>query len=89
MQEAESSVLAKARIFVDDRSTSICAGDICTPLKEGVITEEQIEGDLYDLCQDKSFSRSETDITVYKNAGGAHFDLVVSQCVIEKLNVFA
>lgn len=84
MQEAESSVLAKARIYVDDRATSASAGDICVPLQAGLITPQQIEGDLYDLCQDTGFNRHPSDITVYKNAGGAHFDLVVSQYVIEK-----
>lgn len=85
MQEADSSTMANARIFVDDRATSAVSGDIQIPLLAGVINQDQIEGDLYDLCQDKYFSRSSTDITVYKNAGGAHFDLVVSQHVISKL----
>ena len=55
------------------------------PLQTGVIKEDQIEGDLYELCQDKSFSRTASDKTVYKNAGGAHLDLIVSQYVIGQL----
>ncbi|MEC9483044.1 MAG: hypothetical protein UMU75_06895 [Halomonas sp.] len=85
MQEADSSTMAKARIFVDDRSTAMVSGDIQIPLQAGVVTREQIEGDLYDLCQDSRFVRQPEDITVYKNAGGAHIDLIVAQYVISKL----
>ncbi|WP_223541900.1 ornithine cyclodeaminase family protein [Pseudomonas sp. BF-RE-26] len=87
MQEADSDVLAKARIFVDDRSTAACSGDIQIPLLAGVISQEQIEGDLFDLCQNSAFTRSAHEITVYKNAGGAHFDLVVSQYAISKSKI--
>lgn len=84
MQEAESALLGSARIFVDDRATSAASGDIQIPLMQGVIAEGQIEGDLYDLCQSNCFNRSASDLTVYKNAGGAHLDLIVSQLVIKK-----
>jgi len=85
MREADDNVLRGARIFVDDRSTSACSGDIQIPLQAGVIAEDQIEGDLYDLCQHSTFSRTASDRTVYKNAGGAHLDLIVSQYVIARL----
>ncbi|UZE26107.1 ornithine cyclodeaminase [Pseudomonas sp. B21-056] len=85
MREADDEALKGARIFVDDHSTSACSGDIQGPLQTGAITEAQIEGDLFALCQDTSFSRQASDRTVYKNAGGAHLDLIVSQYVIEKL----
>jgi len=84
MQEADSDTLHKARIFVDDRNNAALSGDIQIPLSAGLITPQQIEGDLYDLCQNDDFRRSADDVTVYKNAGGAQFDLVVSQCVISR-----
>lgn len=86
MQEADSSALANARIFVDYRTTAMDSGDILIPLQSGVISRDQIEGDLHDLCQDSSFLRYQDDITVYKNAGGAHLDLIVSQYVLKKLS---
>lgn len=85
MQEADVDLMRRSRIFVDDRSTAYVSGDIHIPLSLGAISEAHIEGDLYDLCQDEGFSRAPGDITVYKNAGGAHFDLVVSQYVISQL----
>ncbi|MFK3770007.1 ornithine cyclodeaminase family protein [Pseudomonas putida] len=85
MQEADSTAVAKGRIFVDDRANAATSGDICIPLEAGMITPAQIEADLYELCQSTDFVRRPDDITVYKNAGGAHIDLVVSQCVIRQL----
>jgi ornithine cyclodeaminase/alanine dehydrogenase-like protein (mu-crystallin family) len=85
MQEADNALMAKARIYVDDRNNAASAGDICTPLSCGAIDASQIKGDLFDLCQDARFIRPAQEITVYKNAGGAQFDLVVSQFVIAQL----
>lgn len=82
MQEADNALLAKARLFVDDRSTAACSGDILIPLSAGAIGESAIEGDLFDLCRDSGFHRPDSEITVYKNAGGAHLDLIVSQYVM-------
>src|SRR5262249_39151380 len=79
MQEADCDVFRGARIFVDDRQNAVQAGDIQNPLKAGVIRESDIEGDLFDLCRMPTFHRSAGDRTVYKNAGGAHLDLIVSQ----------
>jgi ornithine cyclodeaminase/alanine dehydrogenase-like protein (mu-crystallin family) len=86
MQEADCAVLKGARIFVDDRHNAIHSGDIQIPLQAQVIQETQIEGDLFDLCQMPSFRRLPGDRTVYKNAGGAHLDLLVSQHAIGKLH---
>jgi ornithine cyclodeaminase len=85
MQEADCDVFRGARIFVDDRENAAHSGDIQIPLQTGAILAEQIEGDLFDLCQLPVFQRSAEDRTVYKNAGGAHLDLIVSQLVVERL----
>lgn len=85
MQEADVDVLRGARIFVDDRQNAAQCGDIQIPLQRQVIRPDQIEGDLFDLCQLPARARSPRDRTVYKNAGGAHLDLIVSQHVLERL----
>ncbi|MFP3462695.1 hypothetical protein R5O87_17785 [Arthrobacter globiformis] len=51
-----------------------------------MIDRARIEGDLFDLTQLPAFERRRDDITVYKNAGGAHLDLIVSQHVIARLS---
>lgn len=83
MQEADVDVLRGARIFVDDRLNAARAGDIQIPLQAGVIEAGRIEADLFDLCQGRSFQRSPEARTVYKNAGGAHLDLLVSLHAVE------
>ncbi|HKS15280.1 MAG TPA: ornithine cyclodeaminase [Pseudomonas sp.] len=85
MQEADTDLLGKARVFVDDRQSAVVAGDICSPIERGVLREADIEGDLFDICQKRDLARAGDEITVYKNAGGAHQDLVVSQYVISRL----
>ncbi|QTD94984.1 ornithine cyclodeaminase family protein [Burkholderia anthina] len=87
MQEADCDVFRGARIFVDDRQNAAQSGDIQIPLQAGVIRERDIEGDLFDLCRMTAFHRSAEDRTVYKNAGGAHLDLIVSQYVVEQLKL--
>lgn len=79
-------LLGKARGFVDDRQSAAVAGDILIPLEAGVISDAQIEGDLFDLSQLLTFERGEEEITVYKNAGGAHLDLIVSLFVMRCLD---
>jgi ornithine cyclodeaminase len=87
MQEADCEVLRDARIFVDDRQNAAQAGDILIPLQLQAIQQNQIEADLFDLCQLPAFRRSPDDRTVYKNAGGAHLDLMVSRYVVERLGL--
>ena len=89
MQEADCEVFRGARIFEDDRKNAAASGDLQTPLRKQVIQLNQIEADLFELCQMPAFQRSPEDRTVYKNAGGAHLDLFVSQYVVGKLELLA
>lgn len=87
MQEADCEVFRGARIFVDDRQNAAESGDIQIPMHAAVFQAGDIEGDLFALCQLSAFHRSAGDRTVYKNAGGAHLDLIVSQYVVERLKL--
>ncbi|MDR5784747.1 ornithine cyclodeaminase [Caballeronia sp. LZ065] len=85
MQEADCDALKGARIFVDDRENASVSGDILIPMQAQIIHAGQIEADLFELCQDTAFHRDASDRTVFKNAGGAYLDLLVSQYVVERL----
>lgn len=87
MQEADSDVMSRARIFVDDRTNALLSGDIQIPLNQHVISADKIESDLYELCQAAAFTRYVHDITVYKNAGSAHIDLAVSLMALSRLGL--
>ncbi|MBM3605254.1 MAG: ornithine cyclodeaminase [Alphaproteobacteria bacterium] len=87
MREADDALLRKARIFVDSRSTTIGhIGELMIPIAAGVISEADIQGDFYDLAGGAAGRLSDEDITVFKNGGGAHLDLMVA-CLLHELNM--
>lgn len=66
-------------------STVVEAGDYLLPLKEGVITENHIQGELGDILLGKVKGRtSPQDITLFKSLGIAAEDLVASSYIFNK-----
>ncbi|MDH3580528.1 MAG: dehydrogenase [Hyphomicrobiales bacterium] len=86
-READDETLRRGKLFVDCRASALDGvGDIVTPLEAGVITQADILGDLFDLAGGTLGGRqSSEEITVYKNAGGAHLDLMVAAALLERL----
>ncbi|MGI3166704.1 ornithine cyclodeaminase family protein [Pseudooceanicola sp. 200-1SW] len=82
MREAMDSVLQRARIFVDSFDTTIGhIGEIQIPLDSGAITRADLLADYYDLG---AFTRgSDDEITLFKNGGGAHLDLMTARHVLD------
>ena len=84
MREADDALMKKARVFVDCFDTTIDhIGELMIPLRNGVIAREDVEGDLYDLCALTEFDRKEYDITLFKNGGGAHLDVMTALYLAE------
>lgn len=84
MREADNEALTRARIFVDSRETVLAhIGELKTPLEKGVITGDDVLGDFYDI-QAGAFTRAPGDITLFKNGGGAHLDLMASRYILDK-----
>lgn len=84
MREVDDEAIRRARIFVDLRRSADLVGDISRPLATGVIAREDVLGELSDLVQGKVAGRqSETEITLYKNAGGGHLDLMLAALIHE------
>lgn len=82
MREADDTALQRARIFVDSFDTTIDhIGEIKIPLAQGVITRDDMIADYYDL---KAFAAKPDEITLFKNGGGAHLDLMTSRYILEK-----
>ncbi|MEM1364955.1 MAG: ornithine cyclodeaminase [Pseudomonadota bacterium] len=81
MREADDDVLRRGRLFVDSRASTIeHIGEIKTPIQEGVISAEDVLADYYQL--DQMQRNSDDEITVLKNGGGAHLDLMTSRFVL-------
>jgi ornithine cyclodeaminase len=57
-------------------------GEVMIPMEAGVIGEEDILADFYDLSSGGFARRSEDEITVFKNGGGAHLDLMCARYIL-------
>ena len=84
MREADDTALLRSKIFVDCIDTTIDhIGELKTPLAEGVITRADIHGDFYDLVGNRIGRRAPSDITLFKNGGGAHLDLMTARLILK------
>jgi ornithine cyclodeaminase len=83
MREVDDAAMARARVFVDARATTLHhIGELMDPLKSGAITEADIVADYYD--DPAIFARrSEDEITIAKNGGGAHLDLMTAAYILK------
>lgn len=85
MREADDDAIGRGRIFVDTRTNMEGSGELSEPVTRGVISWSDVRGDLYQLCGGHVEGRqSETDITVFKNVGGAHLDLYTAAHLLEQ-----
>jgi len=77
MREANDDVIRRAgRLFVDSFANCESSGDVADPLKNGILSRDQIVADLFSLCKGQHHGRADkTEITVYKNVGGGHLDM--------------
>lgn len=81
MREVDDTAMRRARLFVDARATTVHhIGEIMDPIASGAITEDDILADYYDdpalFCR-----HSDDEITIAKNGGGAHLDLMTAQYI--------
>ncbi len=85
MREADDDCIRRARVFVDTREGACKeAGDIVQPLKAGILTEDDIAGDLYDLARgQRAGRRFYAQITLFKSVGTALEDLCAAQLAVE------
>ncbi len=82
MREADDDCLRRARVFVDSRATTFGhIGELKIPLEEGVFFESDVVGDYYDM--DRFERGSDDEITLCKNGGGAHLDLMVARYILD------
>ena len=82
MREADDAALTRGRLFVDSRTTTVPhIGELMIPLASGAISEATIQGDMHDLVEGRAGRSSADEITVFKNGGGAHLDVMIAHAV--------
>jgi len=82
MREVDDTAIARARVFCDNRDTVVDhIGELIDPIRAGVIGPEHVIADLYQ--PDLMVRRNDAEITLFKNGGGAHLDLMVSRHIVD------
>jgi ornithine cyclodeaminase len=86
MREADDAAIRRARLFVDTRQGALAeAGDLVQPLQSGLIGEDDIAADLFDLTRGKRAGRRYHDqITLFKSVGTALEDLAAAVHVFSR-----
>jgi len=88
MQELDPLIFGKCgKLFLDSRKAVLEeSGDLIKPLKEGLLLEDQISGELGELVAGKKVGReSEDEITIFKTVGLAVQDVVVAEDIYKKV----
>ena len=87
MREADDALISTGALFVDSRDTTIDhIGELMIPIASGVISAAAVKGDLYELVGGVVAGReTAADITVFKNGGGAHLDLMTAQYIAQAM----
>ena len=83
MREVDDTALLRSRIFVDSRETAVeDIGELAQPIERGVLDGNSVIADYYDIARG-SFSRlADNEITLFKNGGGAHLDLMTARYIL-------
>ncbi|MBI1418741.1 MAG: ornithine cyclodeaminase [Limimaricola sp.] len=82
MRETDDTALKRSRVFVDNMHTTVGhIGELKIPVETGVIPASHVLADYYAL--DKFTRTSPDEITLFKNGGGAHLDLMTSRYILD------
>ncbi len=86
MRETDDAVMQRARVFVDTRAGATQeGGDIVQAIAAGVLSPDDIAGDLFEMTRgERSGRRYYDQITVFKSVGTAIEDLAAAQLVQER-----
>jgi ornithine cyclodeaminase len=83
MREVDDEALLKSSVFVDSLDTTVGhIGELKIPIEAGAYTQNQIVADYYAL--DRFMRQSVDEITLFKNGGGAHLDLMTSRYILDR-----
>ena len=82
MREVDDAALQRSRVFVDSYATTMGhIGELKIPLETGAITADHVLAEYYE--PDAFKRQSDDEITLFKNGGGAHLDLMTSRYILD------
>ena len=83
MREVDDTALRRATLFVDSRATTLAhIGELQDPIARGVISAADVRADFYDIAAGAFRRQSDDEITLAKNGGGAHLDLMTAAYIL-------
>ena len=82
MREADDEVFRRGRVYLDTYDALKESGELLDPIRDGVITPDDIAGSLAELCRGETPGRESSDaITVFKAVGNALSDIASAALV--------
>lgn len=82
MREADDEVFRRGHVWLDTYDALKESGELLDPIRDGVITPEDIRGSLAELCRGERKGRSsDSEITVFKAVGNALSDIAAAGLV--------
>ncbi len=86
MVECDMEALKRGSVFVDSRWSAIeDCGEIVQAFESGALSKDDIVADNFDFARGQHPGRDNAEqITVFKNGGGGHLDLMVSQILMNR-----
>ena len=86
-EEIDPDIFENAVLYVDDKKHCMEVGEIEIPLKTGIISEENILGEIGDLIEGKKCGRSDDEeITIFDATGMALLDIATAKIALELAN---
>ena len=83
MREADDAALHRAQIYCDSFDTTLDhIGEFKIPLASGALRREEVLADFYNI--DRFTGYNPEAITLFKNGGGAHLDLMTSRYILDR-----
>lgn len=85
-READEETILKSSVFVDTREGTLKeSGELLIPIKKGTFSPDDIQADLFELCQlEKPGRINDREITSFISVGYALEDLAAAELVWEK-----
>jgi len=84
-EEIDPQIFAEARVFTDDTPQCINVGEIEIPVREGILKEKDIAGEIGEILTGQTAGReNDEQITVFDATGTALLDLLTAKLALKK-----
>lgn len=89
MREADNACFSRAEVAVDWRQGTVGqCGEIIDAMAASALSERNFKGDLYDICGCLNLRGDQDGITLFKNGGGGHLDLMTAEFAALRLDLW-